>query len=100
MVLPADVLFFCSLSMMVIFAWLSWFAFSEPLAYMRWLSPVYLLTRTLWRKNPGRYDRIISFSFGSVYLVMTIFFSFVLGGWITTALFRLWHSPFASLVFP
>jgi hypothetical protein len=99
-VVSADVIFLCLLAMLIIFGALAWFAFSEPLAYIRWVSPLYWITRHQLKINPGRFDRMIAFSFGSFFLFGTIVISFFLGGWITTAFFHLQLSPFSRLVFP
>jgi hypothetical protein len=98
--LAIEVLFLCLILMEVVFVSMGAFAFSQPHQFVRWLSPLFALTRFWFRKNPDRLDRTLAYLLGSIIALAAMFLAFVLGGWLTTAFFHLWASPFSRIVFP
>jgi len=93
-----NTLLFSLILLIFIFGWLAVFALSTPEEFIRWLSPIYWVTRKLFRNSFHRVDRWIAylsllFTLGGVILI-----SFSLGGWAATFILNLWTSPFARVL--
>jgi hypothetical protein len=91
---------FCVASISAILMFLSVTALSEPVAFMKWFTPGYWLTRKLFGTGASRLDVFFASTMGVICFGGLLITSFLLGGWFVTAAFGLWSSPFAILVFP
>jgi len=96
----AEVFFFLSILMAGILFVLSVYAFAAPLSFAKWFSPLAWLSLVLPEEKRDSMKRKLSYSVGSLFIVILIFIQFCLGGFLITGTFGLWNSPFAIFFLP
>lgn len=85
----------------VLFFGLSTFALARPLSFADWLSPYAFVRNRFFEQRPRLLDYSVAYGTGFVCFGALMLVSFALGGFMATAVFKLYEgSPFAYIFFP
>lgn len=95
------IFFLLMLVLFVLFFGLSSFALARPKVFAEWLSPYAWARNKIFDRKTTALDHGVSYCFGVFFFVALMTVSFGMGGFLTTAIFRLYEaSPFAAIFYP